>query len=213
LSKVLSTVSIASCRVPIGSQEFVERYRRELEENSTEGQRIKMLEERHQIELQQTYRRGFTDGETSGLQKGLEASRQLESEMRQAITNLVNYRQKVYQQASSQLFDLAFTLANKITLARGEAEQQVVLETINTCLREVLDKTKLTVRVNPKQADYVKSQINVLGGLNDSVSHIVVEADTRISSGGCVIETDSGNADGRIENQLQVLKDKLSELQ
>lgn len=213
MSKVLSTVSIASCRVPIGSQEFVERYRRELEENSTEGQRIKMLEERHQIELQQTYRRGFTDGEASGLQKGLEASRQLESEMRQAITSLVNYRQQVYQQASSQLFDLAFTLANKITLARGEAEQQVVLDTINSCLREVLDKTKLTVRVNPKQAEYVKSQISVLGGLNDSVSHIVVESDSRISSGGCVIETDSGNADGRIENQLQVLKDKLAELQ
>ena len=212
MSKVLSTVSIASCRVPIGSQEFVERYRRELEENSTEGQRLKMLEERHQIELQQTYRRGFTDGETSGLQEGLETSRQLESEMRQAITNLVNYRQKIYQQASSQLFDLAFTLANKITLARGEAEQQVVLDTINACLREVLDKTKLTVRVNPKQAEYVKSQVGALGGLNDSVSHIVVEADTRISSGGCVIETDSGNADGRIENQLQVLRDQLTVL-
>lgn len=212
-SKVLSSVSLTSSRVPIGSDEFVERYRRELEENSTVGQRIKQLEERHQIELQQTYKRAFADGEAAGLQRGLAASRQLENELRQAITALVDYRQTLYKQAESQLFDLAFAVANRITVARGEAESRVVLDTINACLREVLDKTRLTVRVNPAQANFVKSQIDSLGGVNDAVNHIVVEPDARISAGGCVIETDSGNTDGRIENQLQVLKSKLLENQ
>lgn len=212
-SKVLSSVSLTSSRVPIGSNEFVERYRRELEENSTIGQRIKQLEERHQIELQQTYKRGFTDGESSGLQRGLAASRQLESDLRQTISTLANYRLTLYKQAESQLFDLSFAIANRITTARGEAESTVVLETINACLREVLDKTRLTVRVNPAQASFVKSQIDSLGSVDDAVSHIVVEADSRISAGGCIIETDSGNSDGRIENQLQVLKNKLLENQ
>lgn len=212
-SRVLSSVAVTTSKVPIGSTEFVERYHRELEENSTIGQRIKQLEERHQIELQQTYRRGLSEGENIGLQRGLAASRQLENEIRQAITALVNYRQSVYKQAERQLLDLAFALANRITTARGETEGQVVLDTINACLREVLDKTKLTVRVNPAQASFVKSQIDALGGVNDTVSHIVVEPDPRISSGGCVIETDSGNTDGRIENQLQVLKSKLLENQ
>ena len=212
-SRVLASAALTSSKVPIGSTEFVERYRRELEENSTVGQRIKQLEERHQIELQQTYRRGFAEGESSGLQRGLAASRQLEDELRQAITALVSYRQTVYRQAETQLFDLAFALANRITTARGETESQVVLDTINACLREVLDKTRLTVRVNPAQASFVKSQIDNLGGVNEAVSHIVVEADGRISAGGCIIETDSGNTDGRIENQLQVLKSKLLENQ
>lgn len=212
-SKVLSSAVLTSSPVPIGSAEFVERYRREVEENSTIGQRIKRLEERHQVELQQTYKRGFADGENAGVQRGLAASRQLESELRQAINALVSYRQTIYKQASTQLFDLAFALANRITSARGEAEGQNVLDTINACLREVLDKTKLTVRVNPAQAGFVQSQLDALGGLNDSVSHIVIESDTRISAGGCVVETDSGNADGRIENQLQVLRVKLLEIQ
>ncbi len=212
-SKVLSSVALASGRVPIGSDEFVERYRRELEENSTEGQRIRLLEERHQIELQQTYKRGFADGESTGLQRGLAASRQLEKDFRQVINALSSYEQNIYLQASTQLFEFAFALANKISTARGQVEEKTVLDTINACLREVLDKTKLIVRVNPGQAEFVKAQIQALGGLNDSLGHIIVEADVRISAGGCIIETDSGNADGRIENQIQVLKDKLLELQ
>ena len=211
-SKVLSSVAMATQRVPIGTSEFIERYQRELEENSSIGQRLKMLEERHQIEIKRAYQRGFADGENAGLQRGLEASRKLESELRQTITTLANYHQTVYQNASSELLEMSFALANKIVSARGEAEKHVVIETINACLREVLDKTRLTVRVNPAQAEFVKNQVQSLGGMNEATAHITVESDSRIQSGGCIIETDSGNADGRLENQLQVLHQKLLDL-
>ncbi|MGB5106720.1 MAG: FliH/SctL family protein [Candidatus Zixiibacteriota bacterium] len=212
-SKVLSSVAVATQRVPIGTSEFIERYQRELEENSTIGQRIKMLEERHQIELQRTYQKAFADGENAGLERGLAASRKLENELRGAIVALANYHNTIYQNASAELLEMAFALANKIVLARGEAEKQIVLDTINACLREVLDKTRLTVKVNPAQSEFVKNQVQSLGGMNEATSHITVESDSRVRAGGCIIETDSGNADGRLENQLQVLHEKLLELQ
>jgi flagellar biosynthesis/type III secretory pathway protein FliH len=42
---------------------------------------------------------------------------------------------------------------------------------------------------------------------------LTAEADSRISFGGCVVDTDSGTADGRIESQLQMLKAELTKIE
>lgn len=211
-SKVLTAVQLAATRVPIGSHEFIERFRREQEESSPEGRRRRELEERHQRELQQTRTSAYQQGEAAGLQKGLAKSQQIENEMRQAITALVNYQKAVYEQARRQTFELAFALADKITSARGETEQQTVIDTINRCISEFLDKSRLVIRVNPAQAEFVRQQLGAVAALNDSTAHVAVETDTRVGPGGCIVETDSGSADARFETQLEILKTRLLEL-
>lgn len=211
-SKVLSGVQLTDTRVPIGSHEFIERFRREQEESSPEGRRRRELEERHQRELQQTHASAYQQGEAAGLQKGLVKSQQLENEMRQAVIALVNYQKAVYEQARQQTFELAFTLADKITTARGESEQQTVIDTINRCIAEFLDKSRLVIRVNPAQADFVKQQLSAVAALNDSTARVTVESDNRVGPGGCIVETDSGSADARFETQLEILKTRLLEL-
>lgn len=212
-SKILYSATLKQQPVPVGSDEFIQRYQKQVEENSSEGQKIRQLEQQHQIELQQTYRKGFADGENIGLNKGLSASRQVENELRQIINTLVNYQRSIYAQASDQLFNLAFALADKIVKSRGEAEKEVVLDTVKKCLHEILDKSRLTIRVNPAQADFVKQHLAEVMSSGESMGNVLVEPDQRVAGGGCVIETDSGNADARLENQLQMLHEKLLELQ
>jgi flagellar biosynthesis/type III secretory pathway protein FliH len=45
--------------------------------------------------------------------------------------------------------------------------------------------------------------------MKDSFSKIKFEQDDRIELGGCFIESEIGNADGRISSQLNELKRKL----
>ncbi len=212
-SKVLAAAQVTPERVPIGSHEFIARFRREQEENSPLGQRLRQLEEQHQLALDQTRQTAYAQGEAAGLQTGLAEARRIESELRGAINALSAYRQTLLRQYSEQALELAFALADKITAARGESERQVVIDTINRAIAEIHDTTKIQIRVNPAQVELVRSQLAEVKSASDSTTHIQVEPDERVSPGGCIIETDSGSADARLETQLQALRNRLQELQ
>jgi len=64
------------------------------------------------------------------------------------------------------------------------------------------------IRLNP--ADY-ESIVNdgKTYQLKDTFSKIKFEQDERIEIGGCLVESEIGNADGRISSQLNELRRKL----
>lgn len=194
---------------PVGSEQFIDQYLRQREEESSEGQQLKQLEQQHQAEVQQALRNGYAQGEAIGLQHGLDEARRVEAQLAAAINALLGFRQTVYEQAKTQLMELAFAIADKITAARGVAERDTVIETIDRCIGEILDKTRMKIRVNPAELDFVKQQFDELVKSNEAAAAAVVESDNRVSVGGCIIETDSGSADARIESQLRMLREKL----
>ncbi len=212
-SNVFSHFSWAAEAHPVGSEEFIQHFYRDKEENSSEGLKLKQLQEQHQVEVQKAYQNGYAQGEAAGLQKGLAEARHVESQLAAAINALLAYQQSVYEQARTQLLEMSFALADKITSARAVAEQDTVVGTINRCVAEILDKTRIKIKVSPEQYDFVKSKLGELIRNNESISAAVVECDSRVSLGGCIIETDSGSADARIECQLNMLRDKLIALE
>jgi flagellar assembly protein FliH len=198
---------------PVGSEQFVDQYLRQREEESSEGQQLKQLEQQHQAEVQQTRQSGYAQGEAVGLQRGLDETRRVEAQLAAAINALLSFRQTVYEQAKVQLVELAFAIADKITAARAVAERDTVIETIDRCIGEILDKTRMKIRVNPAELDFVKQRFDELVKSNEAAAAAVVESDNRVSVGGCIIETDSGSADARIESQLRMLREKLIALE
>ncbi len=208
-SNVYSHFSWTEEAQPIGSEEFIDQYLRQREQASPEGQRLKHIEQQRQAELQQAHRNGYAQGEAAGLQRGLDEARRVEAQLAAAIKALHDFRATAYQQAVAQLLDLTFAVADKITAARAVAERDTVLETINRCIGEILDKTRMKIKVSPADFEFVKQRFDDLVKKNESAASAVVESDTRVSTGGCIIETDSGSADARIESQLQVLREKL----
>jgi flagellar assembly protein FliH len=198
---------------PVGSEQFVDQYLRQREKDSPEGQQIKQLEQQHQAEVQQARQNGYAQGEAAGLQRGLDETRRVEAQLAAAINALLSHRQTVYEQAKAQLVELAFAIADKITAARAVAERNTVIETIDRCIGEILDKTRMKIRVNPAELDFVKQRFDELVKSNEAAAAAVVESDNRVSAGGCIIETDSGSADARIESQLHMLREKLITLE
>ncbi len=208
-SKVFSSFSLAESSVPVGTDDFVLRYRRELEEGSEIGRQMKAMRLQHDQEVRDAYQRGRSEGEAAATQLGNQKLQQFEARFRQIIQELIQYREALYKESGRQLFDFAFRIANTISAARGEAEETAVLDTIDRCLTEILDKSKLKIRLNSSQVEYVRSHLDELKNLGTINSVVTVEADARVTAGSCIIETDSGSADATIESQLEELKQQL----
>lgn len=212
-SRVYSRFSWEEEAHPVGSEQFVDQFLRQREEASSEGQKQKLLQQQQQAEVQQAYQNGYAQGEAAGLQRGLNETRRVEQQLAASIKALVEYRQTVYETAKAQLLELAFAIADKITASRGAAERDTVIETINRCIAEILDKSQMKIKLNPNEVAFVKQRFDDVVAKHDAAANAVVEGDARVLPGGCIIETDSGSADARIESQLRLLHDKLLSLE
>ncbi len=213
LSNVIRHFALADETEPVGSEDFVRQALETRDATSPEGQRLLAVQQQAEREKQECYAKGLDAGQKLGLQRGLAQMNQFKTNLQTTIEGVTAYRATLYKEAEQQLFELAFTLADKILGARSQRERELVLDSISKCIAAILDKSGIRIRVNPAQSGFVKENIDAIKQANDELSHVTVEADSRVAVGGCIIETDSGSVDGRIASQLSHLQRELETIE
>ena len=63
--------------------------------------------------------------------------------------------------------------------------------------------------MNPADLQFINETKYQLSNLIADVNSVTIEAEENIQSGGCVIETDLGQIDARIEKQLQAVEESV----
>jgi type III secretion protein L len=104
---------------------------------------------------------------------------------------------------------LSVQIARKII---GE-ELRLHPDTIISIIREVLRSTRsgkhLLLQVNESDAEYVRSKTESLKQFLGGGGDIEVIASANVQPGGCIIESELGIVDARLETQLKCLEDAL----
>ena len=129
------------------------------------------------------------------------------SELNNVITQ-VNDKLLLYEKQFEELvINISFFLAEKI-LKHELERNSIIKDVLDESIRKVLGANDIVIRLNP--ADY-ESIVNdgKTYQLKDTFSKIKFEQDERIEIGGCLVESEIGNADGRISSQLNELRRKL----
>ena len=113
-------------------------------------------------------------------------------------------REKVWRETEKDLLRLAVRLAERIVGREIEKDDKTVVEIISTALQNARQQEKLTVRVNPKDLPTIEKQTERFS--SGRIQFIDFVADPRVASTGCLIESEVGTIDARLETQLRVLK-------
>jgi flagellar assembly protein FliH len=167
--------------------------------------------ENHQVSLHNHYTNGFTEGQKAVKEKvEREFNEKLlkkYSELNNVISDLNDKAAQFDTQFDELVMKVAFVLAETI-LKRQIERESIIKEVLDESLKKVLGANEIIVRLNPKDYESI-----IVDGksfqMKDSFSQIKFEQDDRIELGGCFIESEIGNADGRISSQLNELKRKL----
>ncbi len=100
---------------------------------------------------------------------------------------------------------LVTAMAEKVIARKLDLDDQIVLEVVRTALAEAGDATQVLLRVSAADEPLVRdAQAELLAALA-SAEDVRVLADDSIGRGGCIVETERGRFDARIETQLQLL--------
>jgi flagellar assembly protein FliH len=164
-------------------------------------------------ELKQLIKQAHEEGYSSGFEDGrIEEKKRIDALAKtvlEAVSNLESYRLQLLERAEEGVIKLVLALARKIILKEPSVSHEIILNITQNALKTVVDPTELKIKVNPDELKILKENqllFEMILGTNPSV---MIEPDTTISAGGCIIETDFGDIDARIGSQLDAMEKAL----
>ena len=149
------------------------------------------------------YENGFRQGEKAGLEL---AEKKVDALMRRyadAIREIGSLKPKLYQQAERDVVRLALEVAKKIVHREIQLDPEIIQTLVKIALNHVAVRSAVTVHLNPADYAYILKQREAAGRPVDGDPETVLLADKSIDRGGCLIETECGDVDARIEEEFR----------
>lgn len=109
-----------------------------------------------------------------------------------------------FERAESSLANLAIVIAQRIVCHEIETQAETLFHIAKAALAEATASTRVRIRANPFHMDILRTRKDRLLALQPQLRDIELVDDHTII-GGCVVESDSGVIDARIETQLENL--------
>ncbi len=174
-------------------------------------QRLKDRERNFEEELEGVRRRAREDAYSDGYKLGeAEAMNEYRSRL-DALQRLIDSCKEEFAKELSGLEDvvveIVFESVCKIVGASLH-EKDGVIAVVREVMACVKDQERLTIHVSPQDYRFLYQNRDELFGAGQDAKHELVP-DDRVALGGCLIETSGGTLDGRLEMQLQQLRDTL----
>lgn len=161
--------------------------------------------------LEQMKQAAIEQGHAEGLQAAQDKVRAEYAAELEGLRTLIQSARSTFDQQLDGVTEIAaeivFEAVAKI-IGNTCAEQQGVVAVVREVVRHAKDRSRLVIRVNPRDLAILNACItDMASGM--SADNVDVVADDRVDMGGCLLETPAGNLDGRLEIQLQQLRDTL----
>jgi len=145
-----------------------------------------------------------------GFDYGIELSKEELKKLNQAITELLQTKEKAMEQAAPDIAFLAVKVAEKVIKKQLEIDDSIVLNIVSEVIKTLgKGETNILIKTNPADMQSIQENIPGLYPYGDSNTQITVIKDEQVDWGSCIVETKSGIIDARFSTQLQILQKAL----
>lgn len=170
------------------------------------------------------YAQGFEQGRAEGLEKGAQdgfdtasaqAARDRQIELESYLASLQKTLETVdeamlrwYQLAEAEMSEIIVDLAKAVIIEELKLGRESIATMVKDAMSRITHASEARIRINPLDSDLMKSLKDELISNSASVRTVEIVDDPSFV-GGCVIETDGGLVDARVENKLEVVVEEL----
>jgi flagellar assembly protein FliH len=147
------------------------------------------------------YENGFRQGEKAGMEI---AERKVDAVMRryaEAIFEIGKVKPMLYSQVEREVVKLALEVAKKIVHREIHADREIVQTLVKVALSHVADKSAVTIHVSPFDYEFLLERRAELS--QGDGRDIALLSDKSIERGGCLIQTECGEIDARIDEEFR----------
>ena len=164
---------------------------------------------------EQAYQRGLADGRERGMidaENSWQALTEKKIEpllisLQEVLLQLNNIRKETYREIEKEVVELALAIAKQVICQEISIDRDIVVCVAREALAKVEDPGSVKIMLSPSDLQFVKEIRSQLSNLIQNIENVTFEAAENIQSGGCIIETDLGEIDARIEKQLKAVEE------
>lgn len=141
-----------------------------------------------------------------GFQEGLRQAEATVSELREAISGLLNAREEALLSITGDIAALAVEVAARIIKTEVSCDETLVLGLVRDTIQKAGRENKtILIKVHPDETIIVKKALKdePIPNLN---AELIVMEDSTVDAGSCILETNSGLIDASFSTQLGILR-------
>jgi len=138
---------------------------------------------------------GFEEGRQEGL-----------AQVTQTLRDAALIRENARRDAARDLSTLAVRIAEKVIGRVLEQQPEVIAHIVAEALEAARHQRDIIVRVNPQDLATIEQARPHLVTLLERAPDLKLRSDPTIGRGGCIVETEVGVIDARLETQLQAIE-------
>jgi flagellum-specific ATP synthase len=153
----------------------------------------------------QAYEEGYAKGREQSLALEQGKVEPFLKIMRQTRSALVDQRGIIQKAARRDAVDIAMAMAERIVKHEIRRHPAIFKNILNQALAIVAGQDHIKIKIHPQDEEYVRSIIGDAPGEGQFSGKIEIIGDAKLQRGGCLIETDFGVVDARIDQQLAVI--------
>lgn len=165
----------------------------------------------HEIQ-KRAFEEGFAHGEKAGREMGERQMDAVLKRLAETVHEVGQLRNKLYRQVEGEVLQLALAIARKLVRREVSIDPEITLTLVKVAMSHLAEKTSIKVRLNPIDHNALLTRHAELKLDGGDPSGVILAADAAIDRGGCVIETEYGHVDARIEEQFKEIESGLLEI-
>lgn len=174
------------------AQAIVERARAEASEIEEAARQQATLFEREARE------RGLREAREHFDEAVADAVRPWREQLADSVAEVATLRARVAARVEGELVRLALEIARKVVHREVNLDHEIALTLVRVALSRVNSRALARVRLNPADYAFVESRLVQLG----SAGTVELLEDHTVGRGGCIVETETGDIDARVEQQF-----------
>jgi flagellar assembly protein FliH len=164
----------------------------------------------HQADIErQAYEQGFAKGEQEGQMAAQRQCAPLTAALEKTLRELDGIRSKIRGYMEQEVVELALHVARKVIRHELTVSEDAIVCVVQEAMTKLDDPGKISIRLNPEDLKRIRGAGERLKSVIENLDNIHFEEDTGMECGGCYIQTEYGEIDARIEEQLHAIEEAL----
>jgi len=145
------------------------------------------------------YDTGFEDGFKNGKDAAKEEFSPFLNTTQELIEKLSGFRKEMYEKVEREMVEMVLNLSKKVIHYEFSKREDAVQDMIRLAVQSVLDRESMVIKIHPTDKEYAESFRPELLHMFSEIKNITFVTNSGIARGGCVVETNFGVIDARIE--------------
>ena len=172
--------------------------------------------EEAKVEQDSLKKSGYSEGLNKGREEGFAAGQgeveRLIERTHKILEGVMARREEILSETEQQIVELVILMTRKVVKIISENQKSVVMANILQALKKVKGRGEVTIRVNLADVKLTSEHTQDFIKQVENIQTITVLEDSSVEKGGCIVETDFGAIDARIQSQLSELESAILEI-